>query len=138
MLTEIWERLRGYGKWVQTEATIKSSDLKNVEVRFQHYLGEDETVDEWRSYCVAEWKDQRGNSHSAQYEVSEDSRLFQLYDGQTVTIHYDPENPDQHYLPGVLRSKVISNFKWKVFPLLCALAYFLLILLPKMLASRVP
>jgi hypothetical protein len=25
MLIEIWERLRGYDKWIQTEATVQSS-----------------------------------------------------------------------------------------------------------------
>jgi hypothetical protein len=30
MLIEIWERLRGYDKWVQTEAKIESSNLEEV------------------------------------------------------------------------------------------------------------
>jgi hypothetical protein len=27
MLIEIWERLRGYDKWIKTEATVQSSEL---------------------------------------------------------------------------------------------------------------
>jgi len=32
MLIEIWEHLRGYDKWIQTEATIQSSDLAEVDL----------------------------------------------------------------------------------------------------------
>jgi hypothetical protein len=32
MLIELWEHLRGYDKWIQTEATIQSTDLAEVEL----------------------------------------------------------------------------------------------------------
>jgi hypothetical protein len=32
MQTEFWERLRGYDKWMPTEATVKSSRLADVQV----------------------------------------------------------------------------------------------------------
>ena len=117
MLIEIWERLRGCDKWTQTEATIKSSDLEEVEVgsfrynRFSH----SEKVDEWQSTSVLAWTDASGKSHTAEYAVSEDSPLFQLCDGQTVPIRYNPANPEQFYLRGVLASKSRTWFMRVIF-----------------------
>ena len=85
MLIEIWERLRGYDKWIQTEATIKSSDLEEVEVggaNSRYYI--DQPIDEWGSFCEIVWTDASGKLHTAEYEVSENSPLFQLYDGTFV------------------------------------------------------
>lgn len=31
MLIEMWERLRGYNKWVETQATVKSSIEQKTE-----------------------------------------------------------------------------------------------------------
>jgi hypothetical protein len=128
MLIEIWERLRGLDKWTRTEATIKSSDLKEVEVgsaRGTRFSQRDPIV-EWQSTCVVAWTDAAGNPHSAAFAVSENSPLFQLYDGQTVTICYNPSRPDQYYLRGVLASKLVSTLKWKVIPAL-GIAFYILI-----------
>ncbi len=113
MLIEIWERLRGYDKWIQMEATIKSSNLAEVEigrVRTNRWTNS-EPVDEWKSSCTLIWKDNSGNPHENEFEVAEDSPLFQLYDGQTVTIRFNPANPDQFYLRGVSGSKVHTWIK---------------------------
>ncbi len=113
MLIEIWERLRGYDKWVQTLATIESSNLAEVEIgeirasRWVH----SQPVEEWNSHCVLTWLDNSSNSHEDEFEVAEDSPLFQLYDGQTVMIRYNPTNPDQFYLRGVSGSKVHTWLK---------------------------
>jgi hypothetical protein len=95
MLIEMWERLRGYDKWVETEAAIKSSELAEVEVRRirPNRFSEAEPVDEWHSTCELAWTDKAGTQHTDQFEVAEGSPLFQLYDGQTVNIRYDPANP---------------------------------------------
>ena len=125
MLIEIWERLRGYNKWIQTEATIKSSKLADVEIGKIRYSrwSEDESVDEWQSNCAVAWRDRAGVSHEAEFTVAEDSPLFQLYDGQTVIIRYNPANPDQFYLRGISGSKahtwlkqagiILSNLSWR-------------------------
>jgi hypothetical protein len=118
MLIEAWERLRGYDKWIQTEATIKSSQLDEVEVarvRTSRY-GDDEPIMEWQSTCSLAWTDNTGRTRTADYEVSESSSLFQLYDGQTETIRYNPANPDEYYIRDLLRDKVVSTLKWKVGP----------------------
>jgi len=118
MLIEIWERLRGYDKWVQTEATIKSSQLDEVEVarvRTSRY-GDSEPITEWQSTCSLVWTDNTGHARSAYYEVSENSALFQLYDGQTETIRPNPSDPDKYYIRDLLRDRIVSTLKWKVAP----------------------
>lgn len=119
MLIEIWERLRGYDKWIQTEATITASDLTEEEVRTVHSeVGGDEAMTEWRSTCNIAWTDMFRTPHSAAYIVSEGSPLFELFEGQTVTIRYNPAYPAQYYLRAELRSKVASTIKWTVIPTL--------------------
>ena len=119
MLIEIWERLRGYDKWIQTEAVIKSSELGAVP--FAANSGEKAqkpagaAVKEWRSTCTIAWTDGEKQAHTAQFEVSDNSPLFQLYEGNTVSIRYDPVKPGEFYLPGVLKSRILSGVKWTVF-----------------------
>jgi hypothetical protein len=36
MLIEIWERLRGYDKWIETEAKIESSKVEEEIIRNSH------------------------------------------------------------------------------------------------------
>lgn len=100
MLIEIWERLRGYNKWIQTEATIESSKLEDL--GFWSFrkdrslrLG---VYDLWQSKCDIGWTDASGASHTAGYAVSERSPLFQMFEGQTISIRYNPANPDKYYI----------------------------------------
>jgi hypothetical protein len=122
MLIEIWERLRGYDKWVETEATINSSRLADVE------LFNSRAAREWRSASTLAWTDQAGQQHSASFEVSDNSPLFQLYEGQTVTIRCNPANPNEFYLPGVLKSRVMSGIKWTVLTIAVAAAALFILL----------
>jgi hypothetical protein len=113
MFVEIWEHLQGYDKWIQTEATIKSSSLAEAEigkVRNTRQM-DGQPVDEWRSTSVLSWTDLSGKTQEAAYSVDEDSPLFQMYDGQRVTIRYNPASADQFYLRGVSQSKAHTWFK---------------------------
>jgi len=126
MLIEIWERWRGYDKWIETEAKIDSSDLSEAEVAsFRDRCGEDHIDYEWESTCWIRWADTEGKEHKNFYEVWEDSPLYQLYDGQSVTIRYNPVNADDFYIRGVLRSQVITTVKWKILPAAAALAFLI-------------
>jgi len=117
MLIEIWERLRGYDKWVEAEATIQTSDLQDVQVAdFHDRYGRDYPVDESHSFCNIVWTDSNGTKHCGSYEVSENSALYQLYDGQTIKIRYNPIDPDQFYLRGAMESGLITTLKWKIGP----------------------
>ena len=121
MLIEIWERLRGYDKWIQTEASIKSARLAEVQV-FNSGAAK-----EWRSASTLEWKDEVGKQHTASYGVSDNSPLFQLYEGDRAIIRFNPADPNEYYLPGVLKSRVMSAIKWTVLTVLVgAVALFIL------------
>ena len=105
MLLEYWEQLRGYDKWVQTQATIERSDVTKSPVadRSGHVVGY--TYD---AGDVIRWTDQNGENQYATFEVEETSPLFQLIDGETVSIRYDPAHPDRFYYRDLLRSRVQS------------------------------
>jgi hypothetical protein len=102
MLIEIWERLRGYDKWIETEATILSSDLVNQ-----------------MSKNVIGWTDMSGRSHTARYSVHSGSRLYQLYDGQTVTIRYNRANPGEYYFRELFRYRALVVLFWSAFYVFC-------------------
>jgi hypothetical protein len=102
MLIELWKRPRGYDKWIQTEAKILSSELTEPEAGLtrSERSGTQNLRDQlqWHSTCVIGWKDAADSFHTASYSVSEISPLFQLYEGQTVSIRYNPVNPSEFYL----------------------------------------
>jgi hypothetical protein len=126
MLIELWERLRGYDKWVQTEAKIESSELEEKEVASSRdRYGNDHTDFESASTCWICWTDTEGKEHRSFYEVWEDSPLYQLYDGQSITIRYNPANAEQFYIRGVLQSQAITTFKWRILPAAIAMSVFI-------------
>ena len=100
MLIEIWERLRGYDKWTQTEVTIKSSKL--TDLGFGSYRKDSACrlglYDQWQTKCEFEWIDVQGNSHTSSFTVSERSPLFQVIEGETIPIRFNPANPDKYYI----------------------------------------
>ena len=100
MLIEIWERLRGYDKWIQTEATIRSSDLKDL--GFGSFRKDSARrlglYDQWQSKSDFCWIDRSGNSHKGSFTVSERSPLFQVIEGETIPIRFNPANPDKYYI----------------------------------------
>jgi hypothetical protein len=116
MLIEIWERLRGYDKWIQTEARVESS---KVEKRKDSYGG-------WVATNVISWKDQSGETQTSGFSVPGDSPLYQLIGGETVTIRYDPAKPNEHYFRELLRSKVRTVFQTAIIVLILVGFYFLM------------
>lgn len=118
MLIEIWERLRGYDKWIQAEATILSSKLAKSGVvpsdsdRFDKLCSKSLwQIMRWHSTCTIRWADLSGTPHTARYAVGERSALFQLYDGQTVPIRYNPACPEEYYLRDLLINRTASRIK---------------------------
>jgi hypothetical protein len=108
MLIEIWERLRGYDKWPQTEATIRSSTLAEVEVG---HTRSGTPIMETQNTCTLVWRDPKGGEQLDDFSVFESSPLFQLYEGQKVTIHCDPADPGKYFFPELQRSRAIRAMK---------------------------
>jgi hypothetical protein len=127
MLIEIWERLHGYNNWTPTIATVQSSTL--TPVRFG-----DATVERggngqaiaWESMCKIAWDDQHRIRHTAEFEVFEESPLYQLTDRDTVSIRFNPNKPGEFYLPGLLQSKLAWAWKlgiWAILAILIAVGF---------------
>ncbi len=124
MLLECWEQLRGYDKWIQTRAAIERSDV--AATPYANRSGEimGYTYDAGDVIC---WTDSKGEKQYASFEVEEASPLFQLIDGETVSIRYDPAHPDRFYYRDLLRSRVHSICR-NIFGTVCLLAFFFLII----------
>ncbi|MFZ1937954.1 MAG: DUF3592 domain-containing protein [Terracidiphilus sp.] len=122
MLIELLEKWRGYDKWVEADARIKSSDLAPCGITDFSCGGRANVMPalEWQSNCVIVWKDLDCKEHSAEYAVWGNSPLFQLFEGQSVTIRYNPSNPDEYYLRGVMQSRLSTTFKLRVLPIVIA------------------
>jgi hypothetical protein len=103
MLIEIWERLRGYDKWVQTEATIKSSHLDEVIVAATR---SGEPIYGWQGNEEISWVDKDGVQQCEPLAVSENSPVFKMYDGNPVVIRYNPASPYNFYVREQLRYQV--------------------------------
>jgi len=93
MLIEIWERLRGYDKWVQTEARIDSAEAirKALGKRFRNAGTGRVSAD------LLVWKDQRGKTHYGALVRHDTSPLYQLLENETIAIRYNPKRPDRYY-----------------------------------------
>jgi hypothetical protein len=120
MLIELWERLRGYDKWVQTEAKIESSDVEKTPVTDRYGRVVDYA---YNAGDVITWVDNRGENQYATFDVAEGSKLYQLVDGDSVTIRYDPAQPDRFYYRDLLRYRVKVTVRATVILLAVAALY---------------
>jgi hypothetical protein len=101
MLIDIWERLRGYDKWVQTNAVVCRSGTEKVE--HQGRYGPYFTTE---AGDVIEWTDPTGEKQYADFNAPEGSKLFQLTTGDTVEIRYNPAKPDDFYYRELVQLRV--------------------------------
>lgn len=102
MLIEFWERLRGYDKWIETEAKIESSDIHEADIKNQY--GQT-MVREYDAGDRIAWSDAQGGQHQGKFSADEESPLYQLVDGNTFTIRYNPARPDRFYNRDLMRSE---------------------------------
>lgn len=102
MLIEPWEILRGYDRWIDVEAKIVSSDVR----RTAHH-GHDGSVS--YSYDAGDqltWTDAQGNTQFADFQVDDQSSLYQFVGGESIAIRYNPRDPSRFYSRDLLRSRV--------------------------------
>ena len=103
MLTKIWERIRGYDKWVEATATIKSSQLE------QQVVGNDKLGRPfygWRGDEELVWTDKSGGQQCEPLSVTEGSPVFQCVEGNAVTIRYNPADFGDFYVREQLQYQV--------------------------------
>jgi hypothetical protein len=97
MLIELWERLRGYSKWGETEAAIESAQQRiAMEYRDTSDLpGKNRYT--WKMEDTLVWTDAAGQKHTAKFTAHEESPLYKLGAGAKLTIRCDPANPARFY-----------------------------------------
>ncbi|MGA2834795.1 MAG: hypothetical protein ABSE55_17165 [Terracidiphilus sp.] len=104
MLIEIWERLRGYDKWIQTEATVKSSEVEEIIEGFDTRA--EALISTWHGYEELVWKDRFGTEWKKEVDARENSPLFRLYDGKSTIVCYNPASPEEFYVREQLQYKI--------------------------------
>lgn len=104
MLIELWEKIRGYDKWIRTEAKLGQSEFERTA-----YRRKEERLYAYRFEQCLEWVDQQGQSRSARFRVPDGSLLFPRSDGDRVVIRYDPANPENYYFPLFSQSSSLTN-----------------------------
>jgi hypothetical protein len=132
MLIEIWERVRGYDKWIQADARIESSNLEETE-HYDRYGKQIESS--WKSDDEIVWTDQMGQEQRADFDVPEESPIYQLVDGETVTIRYNPAKPEEFYYRELLRTRVHTAFKLTLI-YACVIGFSLLIVILRIARGR--
>jgi hypothetical protein len=93
MLIEIWERLRGYDKWIETEAYVYSA----AEIRKK--LGKRCQVSPSSQFSgeLLVWMDDYEQARVSTFVTHETSPLYQLLEGESISIRYNPLKPDHYY-----------------------------------------
>jgi hypothetical protein len=127
MLIELWEQLCGYDKWVETEAKIESSEVRKDPV--DYIVPPMRTSGSGYVRVVGDvltWVDNHGERQYATFDVTPDSKLGQLLDGESVTIRYDPAHPDCFYYRDLLRYRV-NVAVWSAVGAVLAAAFFIAI-----------
>ncbi|MGA2349226.1 MAG: hypothetical protein ABSF70_02235 [Terracidiphilus sp.] len=119
MLIEMWERLRGYDKWIQTDAKVESSLVEKT----AHVDGDGIAYETYDSSDVLLWADQHGENQRAYFTVPADSPLYQLIGGESISIRYNPEIPDQYYLRELFLTRIRkAAIQVAILPLLIGIA----------------
>jgi hypothetical protein len=99
-LIEIWEWLRGYRKWTETQAQtvfLKEETLFHEggkDLHYSHVTG-----------ARLVWTDGHGGSHYALLKQYGDPPKYLLAEGETVDLRYNPANPMQFYCRKLFETK---------------------------------
>jgi hypothetical protein len=114
MLVELWERLRGCDKWTPAVATVQSTELTRLGP-----VGNDKSNPPvalaWESICKIKWTDQNQVDRTGMFHAYEESPLYQLVEGNTICIRFDPANPSEFYLPGMIESGLVRTWKLTIY-----------------------
>lgn len=114
MLIELWERLRGYDKWVEAEAKVESSDVEQT----AHRNRDGSMSYTWASGDQIVWIDSRGGRQCASFQVDDESPLYQLVGGEQIRIRYNPAKPEQYYFRELLQSRIRRFFQLALYAFL--------------------
>jgi hypothetical protein len=118
MLIDFWERLRGYDKWIETDATVASASMEQ-KLQYDRSWGAYYT---YGSGDVLVWTDSSGREQRAFFSVPQGSTLYKLLGGDTISIRYNPAQPGQYYLRALLQTRLNLIAKRVLVPLVLVAA----------------
>lgn len=127
MLNEWYAHLRGYDKWILTEATVQKATLSRVGEVGNGKSNQPVALG-WESLCEIRWEDQNQIEHTATFHAFEESALYQLCEGDKVNIRFDPTKPSEYYLPGLIQSELTRTWKSTVWALMLLVLGILFVL----------
>lgn len=104
MWLTVWEKLRGYDKWIEAEATVETP----APLRLPDAEQGDSSA--WAGEILV-WTDRSGNRQSADFVVPDDCTLYQKVSGDTLVIRYDPRNPGRFYFRQLHRVRIRTTVK---------------------------
>jgi len=102
MFIEVWEWLRGYGKWTETQA--QTVFLKE-ETLFHDKSGKDLHYSHVTSARLV-WTDSHGKQHYTILKQYGDPPKYPFAEGEIVDLRYDPANPMRFYARKLSETKV--------------------------------
>jgi hypothetical protein len=91
MLIEWWEKLRGYDKWPEAEATIISGERIRRALRMRGPKSTEVSAD------MLMWKDQYARKQYGPFVTYDTSPQYQVLEGETILIRYSPAKPHRYY-----------------------------------------
>lgn len=125
-LIDLWERFQGYHKWMPAVALVQSTELSRVGEMGGGKSNPPLAVG-WESICKIRWQDQNQIERSAVFKAFEDSPLYQLIEGDTVNIRFNPANPSEYYLPGLIKSGLSRAWQLTLYTMMLILLGILVI-----------
>ena len=108
-MIELWEKLRGYDKWVEGEGRVVEASVDKGELSS-------------KVVCRIAWKDQTGQEHETRIDADEESPLFQLSEEDAVKIRFNPARPEEVYIPGLIESDALAARKKILLAIMFAIA----------------
>jgi hypothetical protein len=92
MLIEIWERMRGYDKWISVEARVYSASEIRKKLGKRYQISPENRF----SSELLFWRDLDGEAHFGPFVNHETSSLYQLLEDESIEIRYNPAKPDSY------------------------------------------
>jgi hypothetical protein len=117
MLGKWWEHLRGYDKWTPAVATVQSTALSRIG-EVGGGKSKPPLAAGWESICTIQWQDQDQKQYTAAFRAFEESPLYQLCEGDTVDIRFNPAKPSEYYLRGLIEARLDRTWKLSVYMLM--------------------
>jgi hypothetical protein len=123
LFVRTWEKLRGCDKWIDARALVLESRVRDLGM-----LGQPNSTDSKPIYSDVivriSWTDDRGVSHSGELAAPEESPHFQLIEGDTVPIRYNPRAPSEFNVRGLASDQAASAVKKVVFAIVIGAVVF--------------